>query len=96
MIDPFMHNVKGASSSLRQFLANESPLKVTKNAFYFTLKALFVLKIFMFLSWIFGQVYKRLDQKDKVNFKVFNVTTCLTNNCNTHCPTCHEVKTIRQ
>ena len=28
----------------------ESPLKITKNAFYFTLKALFVLEIFKFLS----------------------------------------------
>ena len=55
-----------------------------KNAFYFTLKAPFVLKIFKFLSWLFGHVGKRLDQKDKVNFKIFDVTTCLTNNCNTH------------
>ena len=29
---------------------NESPLKMVKNAFYFILKALFVLKIFKFLS----------------------------------------------
>ena len=35
---------------------NESPLKIMKNAFYFTLKALFVLKIFKFLSWHFGHV----------------------------------------
>ena len=32
-----------------------------KNAFYLTLKALFVLKIFKFLSWIFGPLEKRLD-----------------------------------
>ena len=31
---------KGALSGLRQFLAAESPLKMMKNAFYFTLKAL--------------------------------------------------------
>ena len=36
-------------SGLRQYLANEIPLKIMKN-FYFTLKALFVLKIFKFLS----------------------------------------------
>ena len=42
--------LKGALSGLRQFLATESPLKMMKNAFYFTLKALFVLKIFKFLS----------------------------------------------
>ena len=29
----------GGLSGLRQFLANESPLKTMKNAFYFTLKA---------------------------------------------------------
>ena len=42
--------VKGALSGLRQFLAIESPLKMMKNTFYFTSKALFVLKIFKFLS----------------------------------------------
>ena len=41
--------VKGALSDLRPFLAIESPLKMMKNAFYFTLKARFVLKIFKFL-----------------------------------------------
>ena len=32
------------------FLATESPLKMSKNAFYFTSKAVSVLKIFKFLS----------------------------------------------
>ena len=41
---------KGALSGLRPFFANESPLKMMKNAFYFTLKALSVLKIFKLLS----------------------------------------------
>ena len=41
---------KGTLSGLRQVLATESPLKIKKNTFYFTLKALFVLKIFRFLS----------------------------------------------
>ena len=55
--------VKGLLSSLRQFLATESPLdlQMVKNVFYFILKALLVLKIFKFLSWIFGHVEKRLD-----------------------------------
>ena len=52
---------KGTLSSLRQFLVSESPLKMMRDAFYFTLKACLVLKIFTFLSWIFGQVEKRLD-----------------------------------
>ena len=38
------------SSGLRQFLAAESPLKLMKNVFYFISKALFVLKIFKFLT----------------------------------------------
>ena len=42
--------VNSALSDLRQFLAIESPLKMIKNAFYFTSKALFGLKIFKFLS----------------------------------------------
>ena len=78
---------KGAVSGLRQFVATESALKIMKNAFYFTLKALFVLKIFKFLSWLFGHVSKRLDLKDMVNSKSYDVTVWLTNNCNTHMPT---------
>ena len=42
--------VKGALSSLKQFLATERPLKMMKNAFYFTLQSLLVLKILNFLS----------------------------------------------
>ena len=42
--------IKGAPSSLRQFLATESPLKVMKSPFYFTLKTRLILKIFKFLS----------------------------------------------
>ena len=43
---------------LRQILAAESPLKMIKNAFHFTLKVLFVLKIYTFLSRIFSHVEK--------------------------------------
>ena len=53
-----------------------------KNAFCFTSKALFVLKIFKFLSRLFGDAAKRLDQKDNSNFKFYDVTAWLTNNCN--------------
>ena len=42
--------VKGTLSGLRQFLATENLLRMIKIAFYFTLKALFVLKILEFLS----------------------------------------------
>ena len=63
-------SIKGVLSSLRQSLATESPLKMMKNVFYFFLKALLVLKIFKFLSWLCGHVEKRLDLKNKVTFKV--------------------------
>ena len=46
-----------------------------KNAFYFTFKALFVHKIFKFLSWLFGHAEKRFDWKDMVHFKIYDVTT---------------------
>ena len=42
--------------TLRKYLANESLLKMMKNAFYFTLKALFVLEILRFLPWLFDHV----------------------------------------
>ena len=76
-------SIKGALSGTRQFSTGESPLKVMKNAFYFK-NALFFLKISKFLSWLFGYVAKRLDKKDKVNFKFYDVIACLTNNCNTN------------
>ena len=55
-----------------------------KNAFHFTLKACLVVKIFKFLSSLFGHVEKWLDQKDKINFKIYDITTWLANDCNIH------------
>ena len=69
---------------LRQVLTTESPLKMMKNAFYFTLKALFVLKIFKYLFRLFRHVKRRLDLKDKLNFKICDATTWLTCNSSTH------------
>ena len=77
-------HIKGAFSDMRHFLATNSPLKLIKNAFYFTLKTFFFFKIFKFLSGLSDYVEKRLNQKDKVNFKTFDVKNCETNNCNTH------------
>ena len=42
-------NVKDTLSDLRHFLSTETPLRIMKNeknTFYFTLKAIFILKIF--------------------------------------------------
>ena len=52
-------------------MANESPLKMKKKDFYFTLKALLALKIFKFLYYIFGLVVfglveEYLDRKIKL------------------------------
>ena len=62
----------------------ESFFKIMKNDFYFTLKSPFILKVFKFCLDFFGRVEKRLDWRDKVNFEIYDVTTWLTNNCNTH------------
>ena len=50
----------GLSSSKNVFFIffNDSHSKMMKNVFYFILKALFVLKTFNFLSWLFGYVEK--------------------------------------
>ena len=48
IINTHFFQFKGALSGLRQFLANESPLKMMKSDFYFIVKALFVLKILSF------------------------------------------------
>ena len=45
-----------------------------RNAFYFTLEALFILKIVKFLSLLLGNIEKQLDYKDKVNFNIYDVT----------------------
>ena len=66
-----------------------------KNAFYFILKALFVLWIFKFLSWLFGHVGKTAWLERQDEFQNSDVTTCSTNNYNTQY-TSQEVETTRQ
>ena len=48
----------GLSPSKKNIYFDDSPLKMMENSFYLILKALFVLKIFKHLSWIFGHVKK--------------------------------------
>ena len=55
-----------------------------KNAFYFMLKALFIHDIFIFLFCLFCYAEKQLDEKDKVNFKMYDVTDCTASFYNTH------------
>ena len=48
------------------------------------LKALFVLEIFSFLSWLFGYKVQRLDKEAMVNFNIDYVADWTTNNYHTH------------
>ena len=48
--------LEGLLSGVIQSLATESPLKKMRKSFYFNLKSLFVLKIFKFLSRIYGHM----------------------------------------
>ena len=57
--------------------------KMIKNGFYFTLEAIFVLKISQFLSGIFYHLENQLNENHKVNFKLYDATVSKTNNCNT-------------
>ena len=59
MSTKYLHILKGALSGLRQFFAIEGPLKMMTNTLYFISKTIFVLKIFNFLSWLFGHVTNR-------------------------------------
>ena len=76
--------LKGQLLSLRQFLTTENPSRTMKNAFYFMLKSLFVLKIFTFLSWHFGYAEKQLYKNSKFNFKIYDITDWTTNNYSKH------------
>ena len=55
-----------------------------KNAFYLILKALFVFKIYTFLSWLFSDVEKTTWLECTINFKIYDATAWLTKNYNTH------------
>ena len=57
---------------------------MTKNALYFTLKALFVPEIFTFLSSFLDHAEKRLDKKATDNFKIYDVIEWTTNNDDAH------------
>ena len=43
----------------------------------YRVKTIFVLKIFKFLSSFFDHVAKRLDKKDNIKFKFYDVTAWL-------------------
>ena len=59
--DDLIFFIKSTLSGLRQFLTTANLFEMMNNAFYVTLKALFILKILKFLSRIFGLVEKPLN-----------------------------------
>ena len=67
-----------------------------KYTFYFILKALFSLKKSkLYLNFLLMQK-KQSDQIDKLDFKIYEVTTWFKNNYSTHCPISYGVKATRQ
>ena len=66
---------------------NDSPSKMTKNAFYFILKALFVLKIFVLTFWS--------CRKNSLIRKIRLITKFMTSQPS-YCSISHELKATRQ
>ena len=73
-------NVNGAPSGLRQFLETKSSLKMMKNTFHFTLKALFFLKYLNFCLELWVMYKKSLIRKIRLiskfveqQFNVINI-----------------------
>ena len=70
----------------------DGPSKILKNTFYFILKALFVFKIFNFCLKIWIMQKKRLHQKGKVDFKIYDAKKLVNKPLQyTYCPISHEV-----
>ena len=55
-----------------------------KNAFYFILKVFSFSRYLNFCLDFLGMQKKQLDQKDKVNFEIYDVRASLTKNYKTH------------
>ena len=61
--------------------------KLFKNyekCFLFHVKGFFVCKVFTISSWLFGHIWKWLDKKAKVIFKVYDFVDWEANNYKTH------------
>ena len=60
-VDEYLKVGLSTSKKICLICFNESPQKNDEKYFYFIWKVLFVLKIYKFLSWLFGHVGKQLD-----------------------------------
>ena len=67
-----------------------------KNAFYFILKALLIVRFLNFCPQFLGHVEKELDKKAKVNFKIYDIITSLSKQLQyKYCLTSKKLKAIR-
>ena len=83
-------------SQVRDNFGNWKPWKNMKNAFYFILKALFLLKIFKFLSWVFGHVEKTVWLGREGQFQSLSRHNLVNKQLKyTYCLTSHELKARR-
>ena len=81
-----MYSLKLGSHLLKNFCVIcfiESPVKVMKMIFISSQKLFSFSRYLSFYHEVLAMQKKRLDWKDKVNFKVHDVTTLLTNNFDT-------------
>ena len=81
---PWDHETKTILNKLCSYLWQWKLFKNDEKHFLFHVKALFILTIFTFLSWVFGYVEKRFDNKAMVNFKIYDIADWITNDYNTH------------
>ena len=78
-------NMKGALSGLRQFLATESPFSYKIMISFISPQKLFSFSRYWRFCLDFLYIYpKDFIKKIKVNFRFYDVTAWLRNNCNTH------------
>ena len=100
--DSFFLNVflikVGLSPSKKNCLIcfNESPLKLMKNVFYLTLKVIFVLKIYKFLSWLLGHVEETAYLERQSLCQDLWRHSLINKHYNTHCTVSYKVKATRQ
>ena len=78
-------------------MATESPLKMMKDAFYFTLKDVLVLKILKFLFWLFGHVKNGFIRKIRLITKFNRCNNLVVKQLQyTYWPISQEAKATRQ
>ena len=70
------------------------PFKNDEKYFFLShVKSFSILEMFSFFPWLFGNVEKRLNEKAKFTFRIYDVKASATNN---YCLIAQEVKATRQ